>query len=110
MQTLTRPLTGLVMMWLVAFFGTPAIAAFGIGQRILGLAFIFLSGLTVGTSTMIGQSLGAGLRDLTTKIIGKAMVLSLAVQAGMTALVSSVRRSSWAFFRDPAAIELGPVS
>jgi putative MATE family efflux protein len=108
MQTLTRPLTGLVMMWLVAFFGTPAIAAFGIGQRILGLAFIFLSGLTVGTSTMIGQSLGAGLRDLTTKIIGKAMVLSLAVQTGMTALCFfGAPLIVGLFSRDPAAIELG---
>lgn len=108
MQTLTRPLTGLVMMWLVAFFGTPAIAAFGIGQRILGLAFIFLSGLTVGTSTMIGQSLGAGLRALTTKIIGKAMVLSLVVQAGMTALCFfGAPLIVGLFSHDPAAIELG---
>ena len=41
-QTLTRPLTGLILMWLVAFFGTSAIAAYGIGLRLLGFAFILL--------------------------------------------------------------------
>ncbi len=108
MQTLTRPLTGLVLMWLVALFGTPAIAAFGIGQRLLGLAFIFLSGLTVGTSTMIGQSLGAGRDALTYKIINKAMVLSLAVQTVMAALSFLAAPFIVGLFtRDSAAIELG---
>lgn len=108
MQTVSRPLTGLVLMWLVAFFGTTALAAFGIGQRILGFAFILLSGLTVGTSTMVGQSLGAGLRSLTTKIIRRATVLSLAMQAGMTALCFFAASPIVGLFtRDPAAIELG---
>ena len=108
MQTVTRPLTGLVLMWLVAFFGTTALAAFGIGQRVLGFAFILLSGLTVGTSTMIGQSLGAGLRSLATKIIRKATVLSLAVQLSMTLLFFFAASSIVGLFtRDPAAIELG---
>ncbi len=108
MQTVTRPLTGLVMMWLVALFGTQAIAAFGIGQRVLGLAFILLSGMTVGTSTMIGQSLGAKLHSLTTEIIRKAMLLSLAMQAVMTALCFFTAPSIVGLFtRDPAAIQLG---
>ena len=108
MQTLTRPLTGLVLMWLVALFGTPALAAFGIGQRLLGLAFILLSGLTVGTSTMIGQSLGAGRRSLTIKIINKAMLLSLTVQVVMTALsFFAAPLIVGLFSRDAAAIELG---
>jgi putative MATE family efflux protein len=108
MQTLTRPLTGLIMMWLVALFGLEAIAAFGIGQRILGFAFILLSGLTVGTSTMIGQSLGAELHSLTSEIIRKAMVLSLAVQAAMTVLCFFAAPLIVGLFsRDPVAIQLG---
>lgn len=108
MQTLTRPLTGLVLMWLVALFGTSAIAAFGIGMRILGLAFIFLSGLTVGTSTMIGQSLGAAKLGLTFEIIRKAMVLSLAVQVIMTAVLFGLAGPIVSLFtKEPAALELG---
>ncbi|NLA26820.1 MAG: MATE family efflux transporter, partial [Firmicutes bacterium] len=108
MQTLTRPLTGLVLMWLVALFGTGAIAAFGIGMRVLGLSFILLSGLTVGTSTMIGQSIGAARRSLTLEIIRKAMLLSLAVQVGMTALCFFAAPHIVGLFTgDPVALELG---
>lgn len=108
MQTLTRPLTGLVLMWLAALFGTEAIAAYGIGLRVLGLTFIFLSGLTVGTSTMIGQSLGAARRSLTGEIISKAMLLSLAVQVAMTALCFfGAPPIVGLFTRDPVALELG---
>ena len=108
MQTLTRPLTGLVLMWLVALFGTEAIAAFGIGMRVLGLSFILLSGLTVGTSTMIGQSLGAARSSLTSEIIRKAMLLSLAVQVGMTALCFFAAPPIVGLFTgDPEALELG---
>ena len=108
MQTLTRPLTGLVLMWLVALFGTEAIAAFGIGMRVLGLSFILLSGLTVGTSTMIGQSLGAARHSLTAEIIRKAMLLSLAVQMAMTALCYFAAPPIVGLFtRDPVALELG---
>lgn len=108
MQTVTRPLTGLVMMWLVALFGTQAIAAFGIGMRVLGFAFILLSGLTVGTSTMIGQSLGAAMHSLTSEIIRKAMLLSLAVQVVMTGLCFFAAPPIVGLFtRDPAAFQLG---
>lgn len=108
MQTLTRPLTGLVLMWLVSLYGTQALAAYGIGQRILGFAFILISGLTVGISTMIGQSLGAGLRSLTFKIIRQAMLLGLAMQTVMTALCLFAAPSIVGLFTgDPEAIRLG---
>lgn len=108
MQTVTRPLTGLFMMWLVALFGTPAIAAFGIGQRVLGFAFILLSGMTVGTSTMIGQSLGAAMPSFTSEIIRRAMLLSIAVQAVMTGLCYFSAPSIVGLFTgDPAAAGMG---
>lgn len=107
-QTLTRPLTGLILMWLVALFGTSAIAAYGIGLRLLGFAFILLSGLTVGTSTMIGQSLGAKLHSLTREIISKAMLLSLTVQAVVTCLFFFAAPAVVGLFtRDPEALQLG---
>ena len=108
MQTLTRPLTGVVLMWLVALFGTNAIAAFGIGMRVLGLAFIFLSGLTLGTSTLIGQSLGATKQSLTKEIIRKAMVLSLSVQMIMTVILFGLAGPIVGLFtHEAAALELG---
>lgn len=38
---------------------TVALAAYGIGDRILGLSFIAIEGLAIGLTTILGQSLGA---------------------------------------------------
>lgn len=126
MQAMTRPLTGLLMMWIVALFGMEAVAAFGIGMRILGLSFIFISGLTVAASTMVGQSLGAELKDLATEIIRKAMRLGLTIQTAISAagfaaapLIiglfsgdTGVVRMGTAYLRilSPALMMLGPLS
>ncbi len=81
LQAATRPITGLIMMWIVALFGEEAMAAFGIGQNMLGFTFIFLVGLMVATSTVIGQSLGAEKEDLAKEVARKAIFLGLLVQA-----------------------------
>ena len=83
LQGITRPVTGAVMMWIVALFGTEAVAAFGIGLRLLSFCFIMIQGLTMGTATMIGQSLGARLKEITEEVIKKAMKLAISIQALM---------------------------
>ncbi len=108
LQATTRPLTGLLMMWIVALFGTEAIAAFGIGMRMLGFSFIIVSGLMVGTSTMVGQSLGARLKSLTAEITQKAMVIGLVIQGAMAALYFFAAPLIIRFFTDdPGVIEMG---
>lgn len=97
LQSSTRPITGMIMMWIVALFGTAAVAAFGIGLRILGLAFIMISGLMAGTSTMVGQSMGANLKNLTREITRKAMTIGISIQATMAFL---------SFFGAPLIIKL----
>lgn len=84
LQSMTRPLSSLFMMKIVALFGMDTLAAYGIGSRVLGLSFILISGLTVGTATMVGQSLGAEMRNLTGEIVRKAMVIAVLLQ-GVTA-------------------------
>ena len=49
----------IVMTFLVASFGTVALAAYGIGGRILGFVIIPALGLSVSTSTLVGQNIGA---------------------------------------------------
>ena len=62
-QMLSRGLMSLILMRIVALFGTAAIAAYGIGLRfhmiILMPAFV----LGNATATMVGQNLGAGKPD-----------------------------------------------
>ncbi len=108
LQGMTRPITGAVMMWIVALFGTEAVAAFGVGLRLLSFCFILIAGLNMGTATMVGQSLGAKLRDLTEEVIGKAMRMALTIQSVMAAIAfiaaPVIMRT---FADDPRVIEMG---
>ncbi len=56
----TRALGLSVMTALVAGFGTPAVAAYGIGTRIFSFVLIPALGLSMATSTLVGQNIGAG--------------------------------------------------
>ncbi len=49
-----------VMTFLVAGFGTLALAAYGIGGRILSFVIIPALGLSMSTVTLVGQNIGAG--------------------------------------------------
>jgi len=49
-------------MWLTRFtsrFGTPALAALGVGHKMEGLGFIAISGFALAASALVGQNLGA---------------------------------------------------
>jgi putative MATE family efflux protein len=48
-----------VMTMLVAGFGTVAVAAYGIGVRVMSCAIVPAIGLAVATSTLVGQNIGA---------------------------------------------------
>jgi len=108
LQGMTRPVTGAVMMWIVALFGTEAVASFGIGLRLLSFCFILITGLNLGTATMVGQSLGARLRELTEEVISKAMKLALTIQTLMALLAFTAAPAIMGLFAaDPLVIEMG---
>ena len=56
----TRALGMTVMTALVATFGTLTLAAYGIGSRILSFVIIPALGLSMATSILVGQNIGAG--------------------------------------------------
>ncbi|MFH1533963.1 MAG: MATE family efflux transporter [Nitrospirota bacterium] len=55
----TRSLAMIFMVFLVAGFGTTITAAYGIGGELMGLVILPALGLSMATSTMVGQNLGA---------------------------------------------------
>ncbi len=59
----TRALGLSVMTFLVAAFGSVTVAAYGIGIRIISFVIIPALGLSMATSTMVGQNMGAGRID-----------------------------------------------
>lgn len=60
--SLSGVLLSLIYMWLTRFtsrFGTPALAALGVGHKMEGLGFIAISGFALAASALVGQNLGA---------------------------------------------------
>ena len=65
----TRALGMTVMTFLVASFGTLSLAAYGIGGRILSFIIIPALGISMATSTLVGQNIGAGKIKRAEKIV-----------------------------------------
>ena len=63
LQLTLRSLSGIIMIGIVAGFGTFAVAAYGIGIRIDMLVMMPGFGLAAATATLVGQNLGAGKPD-----------------------------------------------
>jgi len=60
LEQVTVSLSLVVMTFLVAGFGTPIIASYGLGSRFLSFIIIPALGLSMATSTLVGQNIGAG--------------------------------------------------
>ncbi len=76
----TRALGMTIMTFLVATFGTLTLAAYGIGGRILSFIIIPALGLSMATSTLVGQNIGAG------KIKRAERITKLSALAGFVSL------------------------
>ncbi len=72
----TRALGLAIMTFLVAGFGTISIAAYGIGGRVLSFIIIPTIGLSMATSTLVGQNMGAGKVDRAEQITKKSALIS----------------------------------
>lgn len=71
-----RALSLTIMSFLVASFGTVAVAAYGIGGRVLSFVIIPALGFSMATSTLIGQNMGAGKIDRAEKIARHSACIS----------------------------------
>ncbi|HBT39366.1 MAG: MATE efflux family protein [Thermotoga sp. 50_1627] len=58
-----RNLSNMVMVKLFSIYGSTVLAAIGIVDRMIGLAVVPLMGFSIGTSTIVGQCLGANKID-----------------------------------------------
>ena len=57
-QAVSRPITGIFMYRIASYSGTNAVAAFTVGGRMFNLVFIFLMGLNMSVSVLVGQNIG----------------------------------------------------
>lgn len=110
LQSAARSSTGTVMFWLVmSGYGVAAAAAFGAGQRIIGLIFVFISGLSVASTTLTGQVLGSGDKALARLAANRLIVMGIIVQAviGLSYLALAVPINTLFLGDDPAALAAG---
>jgi putative MATE family efflux protein len=85
----------LSFLWVVAFYGTEAFAAYSIGVTILSFSFVIGVGFSIAGSTLVGQNLGAEDPKAAKASGWKAVRLSLIVMSTLGALI--------AFFAEPLA-------
>ncbi|MGB3368562.1 MAG: MATE family efflux transporter [Acidaminobacteraceae bacterium] len=77
-QQITRPITGMLMFRIVFLTGgAVGVAAFGVGGQLFGYTFIFISGLGMATSILVGQALGRGDVDDARRVINYSMKLCM---------------------------------
>jgi putative MATE family efflux protein len=77
----------LSFLWVVAFYGTEAFAAYGIGVTILSFSFVIGVGFSIAGATLVGQNLGAGDIKAAKASGWKAMRLSLIVMTSLGGVI-----------------------
>lgn len=109
--SLAGVLLSVIYMWLTRFtsrFGTPALAALGVGHKMEGLGFIAISGFALAAGALVGQNLGAGQEARAREAVQLTVEYCLAVTV-TTALVFLLvpGRLVSLFTRDPQVIADG---
>jgi|Deesub1362A_J573_1020465.scaffolds.fasta_scaffold00099_110 putative MATE family efflux protein len=87
-----------VLVYVISLLGSTPLAAWGMADRILGLFHVFIAGMLGATSTMIGQSLGAGLTERAKLIAKRASAYSSLIMAVGVAILIPFRYQISAFF------------
>ncbi len=97
-----------IVISLVADFGTKVVAAYGMGIRIIYMGVLSIDGLGRGISPLIGNLLGAGIRDRAWKIAHRAQIFSVLVMVFFAVLIIGFAFPiSRIFFTDPETMLFG---
>lgn len=80
-------------LWLVAFYGTEAFAAYGIGVQILSLSFVVGFGFSIAGATLVGQHLGAKDPDGATRQGWRATWLAIASMMALSVIIVATSES-----------------
>lgn len=100
----------ILLMSLVAFFGTEVIAVFGIGMRLDGLVTLPVIGLATAAVTLVGQNYGSNKHERAEKTVEYATVFALAVSSAIAILMFSFPEAFLIpFTREQSVIEIGKV-
>src|SRR5436189_1547111 len=106
--SLAGVLLSLIYMWLTRFtsqFGTPALAALGVGHKVEGLGFMAISGFALSASALVGQNLGARQEQRARQAVRMTVGYCLIVTTATAVAFLAIPRTLVALFTtDPAVI------
>ncbi|WP_084421050.1 MATE family efflux transporter [Henriciella litoralis] len=88
----------IIMTFLIASFGTMAIASYGVGSNMIQVAMIPAMGLSMAISTLVGQNIGAGQMDRAEKIGRLGAMVSFCVLSVFGIIVFAFAPHFVAFF------------
>jgi putative MATE family efflux protein len=89
------------------FFGTHALAAYGIGVQILSLSFVVGFGFSIAASTLVGQHLGAGDPSGAAHSGWRAAALAVSSMSVLSVLISAFARPiALLMISDPEVVRL----
>jgi len=103
-----RNIANFILFKMIAFYGTPFVAAYGIVIRLIDLCFMPLLGLNMGGSTIVGQNLGANDMKRAKQTIHASAILGFVILVMITG-VSYLFADDLVhlFTRDQQVIQLG---
>ncbi len=87
---------------------TASLAAYNAGDRIVGLMFIFMGGLAVAMSTMVGQNLGADKKERAERVVKKGILSLASIMTLFTLIIFLLRKEFIIIFnQDPTVVSIG---
>ena len=103
-----RSVAAVVMAGLVAQFSVAAIAAYGIGVRLMSVSWTVAGAVGQATATGVGQNLGAKTPDRAAEVVWKATAATMALLFAAAGVVVAFPAAAIGVFIDePAVIEEG---
>src|SRR5438132_1110639 len=109
--SLSGVLLSLIYMWLTRFtsrFGTPALAALGVGHKVEGIGFMAISGFALSASALVGQNLGARQEERARQAVRMTVGYCLLVTTATAVAFLTIPRALVGLFTpDPAIIADG---
>jgi putative MATE family efflux protein len=94
----------MVYFWALADYGAPAIAAYGVGLRLLSFSWIPAMGYAVAVATLVGQALGSGQREVARLVARRTLLLSTLTAVLLAILYLGGRSRLVGWFTDEAAV------
>lgn len=85
-----------------------SLAAYNAGDKILGLMFIFMGGLAVAMTTMVGQNLGAGNKERSSEVVKNGIFALAGIMTIFTLVLFLFRKEFIIIFnQDPDVVKIG---